>query len=380
MDSSQLIQQGREAIQAGNKPKARQLLQQAVQQQPQNYAGWLWLASVAASPAASLEYVKRAEQLQPNDPTVQKAKAWAERRLAAKTASKTPPLAQTTLPASTTSRQWSTWRLVGGLALLLLLIGAAGFFIFRGWGTAETASQSPPVVVAAVSEADSAANIAAAVAETDEPIAAVEVEPEIQVEPTEEPVLVVPAIDVTPEPTERPERMLAKNAGEQNEPRAKWTATPLPTNTPVPTPTIAPTFVAETTAWVGKRPFGVGVNERWIDINLTSQTLSAFEGDTLVFTSIVSSGTYAHPTVTGQFRTWHKVASQTMDGSRLGYDYYLENVPYVMYFYEDYAIHGAYWHNNFGTPMSHGCVNMSIADSEWLFNWASLGTLVNVHY
>ena len=69
-----------------------------------------------------------------------------------------------------------------------------------------------------------------------------------------------------------------------------------------------------------------------------------------------------------------------MNGYRLGYDYYLPNVPYVQYFYRDYAIHGTYWHNNFGTPMSHGCVNLTIPDSQWIFNWASNGTVVNVHY
>jgi lipoprotein-anchoring transpeptidase ErfK/SrfK len=68
-----------------------------------------------------------------------------------------------------------------------------------------------------------------------------------------------------------------------------------------------------------------------------------------------------------------------MDGSRLGYDYYLENVPFVQYFYEDYALHGTYWHSNFGTPMSHGCVNLSNTDSEWLYNFADYGTVVNVH-
>jgi hypothetical protein len=63
-----------------------------------------------------------------------------------------------------------------------------------------------------------------------------------------------------------------------------------------------------------------------------------------------------------------------------GPGYYLPNVPYTMYFYKGYGVHGTYWHNNFGTPMSHGCVNLSIPDSEWLFNFASVGTVVNVHY
>jgi lipoprotein-anchoring transpeptidase ErfK/SrfK len=60
--------------------------------------------------------------------------------------------------------------------------------------------------------------------------------------------------------------------------------------------------------------------------------------------------------------------------------YYLPNVPHVMYFYGGYGLHGTYWHNNFGTPMSHGCVNLSQTDAEWLYNWASVGTKVVTHY
>ena len=63
-----------------------------------------------------------------------------------------------------------------------------------------------------------------------------------------------------------------------------------------------------------------------------------------------------------------------------GPGYYLPNVPYTMYFYQGYGLHGTYWHHNFGTPMSHGCVNLATPDAEWLYNWASVGTLVNVHY
>jgi lipoprotein-anchoring transpeptidase ErfK/SrfK len=63
-----------------------------------------------------------------------------------------------------------------------------------------------------------------------------------------------------------------------------------------------------------------------------------------------------------------------------GPGYYLPNVPYVMYFFQGYGIHGTYWHNNFGTPMSHGCVNLTIEDSAWIFDFASVGTVVFVHY
>jgi lipoprotein-anchoring transpeptidase ErfK/SrfK len=120
--------------------------------------------------------------------------------------------------------------------------------------------------------------------------------------------------------------------------------------------------------------------ERWIDVNLSTQRLTAYEGNQAVYSSLISSGTWAYPTVTGQFHIWLRYEAQTMNGYRLGYDYYLPNVPYVMYFYKDYALHGTYWHNNFGTPMSHGCVNLPTPAAQWLYNWSSYGTMVNVHY
>jgi len=115
---------------------------------------------------------------------------------------------------------------------------------------------------------------------------------------------------------------------------------------------------------------------RWIDVDLTHQSVYAYEGDTIVNSFIVSTGTWATPTVTGQYKVYVKYRSAKMSGP----GYYLPNVPYIMYFYGSYGLHGTYWHNNFGTPMSHGCVNLRTEDAEWLFNWASVGTVVNVHY
>ncbi|MEJ2607147.1 MAG: L,D-transpeptidase, partial [Anaerolineales bacterium] len=94
-----------------------------------------------------------------------------------------------------------------------------------------------------------------------------------------------------------------------------------------------------------------------------------------VKTFIVSTGVRAHPTVTGQYRIYRKYVSTPMAGP----GYYLPGVPFTMYFYKGYALHGTYWHNNFGTPMSHGCINLRTPDAEWLFDFASVGTLVNVH-
>ena len=115
--------------------------------------------------------------------------------------------------------------------------------------------------------------------------------------------------------------------------------------------------------------------ERWIDVDLSGQLLTAYEGSTPVHSFLVSTGLPATPTPVGQFRIWIKLRYDDMAGA----DYYIEDVPYVMYFHEGYGLHGVTWHGNFGHPMSHGCVNLPTSEAEWLFNWADVGTLVNVH-
>jgi LysM repeat protein len=115
---------------------------------------------------------------------------------------------------------------------------------------------------------------------------------------------------------------------------------------------------------------------RWIDVDLSSQRLTAYQGDTPVFSALISGGLPRTPTVVGRFKIYNKLTSTRMSGP--GYD--LPGVPYTMYFYKGYAIHGTYWHNNFGRPMSHGCVNMRTSDAAWLFNWASVGTTVVTHW
>lgn len=114
---------------------------------------------------------------------------------------------------------------------------------------------------------------------------------------------------------------------------------------------------------------------RWVDVDLGQQLLTAYEGSTPVMRFIVSTGTASHPTVTGQFRIWVKLEATDMSGP--GYN--LKDVPFTMYFYQGYGLHGTYWHDNFGTPMSHGCVNLRTSDAAWLFDFVSTGTLVNVH-
>ena len=98
----------------------------------------------------------------------------------------------------------------------------------------------------------------------------------------------------------------------------------------------------------------------------------AYEGAAQVAEFLVSTGKQATPTVTGTFRIWAKTPVQDMyGGNRAAGDYYfLEDVEWVQYFYEDFGFHGTYWHENFGQPMSRGCVNMRDEDAKWLYEWA----------
>lgn len=119
--------------------------------------------------------------------------------------------------------------------------------------------------------------------------------------------------------------------------------------------------------------WGVG---RELVVDLSTQMSYAYEDGVLQYSALVSTGLPATPTVQGEYAVWHKIASQTMTGP----GYYLPGVQWVMYFYQGYSFHGTYWHNNFGNPMSHGCVNMRNEDALWFYNFASLGTPVWVQW
>ncbi len=118
-----------------------------------------------------------------------------------------------------------------------------------------------------------------------------------------------------------------------------------------------------------------GTGEKHIYVNLTTQTLSAYQGTKLFMQTPISSGKW-HPTPIGNYTIWIKLRATRMSGGT-GDDFYdLPNVPYVMFFYNDdiprsagFSLHGAYWHNNFGHAMSHGCINMKITDAEKLYNF-----------
>ncbi len=124
-----------------------------------------------------------------------------------------------------------------------------------------------------------------------------------------------------------------------------------------------------------------------IEVDLTKQRVYAYDGTNLVYSFLISSGSWDR-TPTGNFKIWTKVRSQKMSGGskELGTYFYLPNVQNVMFFYNEkyerklgYSFHQAYWHNNFGVPMSHGCINMTTADSAKLYSWADIGTSVVIY-
>ncbi len=123
---------------------------------------------------------------------------------------------------------------------------------------------------------------------------------------------------------------------------------------------------------------GVNNSNKRIEVDLSTQTLRAFEDDKKVYEFLISSGKWGK-TPTGTFRIWGKFRYTKMEGGRkeLNTYYYLPNVPFVMFFENEkvpaargFGIHGTYWHSNFGHPMSHGCINMKTEEAGIIYNWA----------
>lgn len=355
----QAIRNAKQAINRGDRLEARRWAQMAAHLSPDREDSWLILASVS-SPVASIEYIKRAQSINPQSEKVKAAMAWAENRQKSSQPSSNPPPKNLVDPQINKQSfiQFKTSPILWGL-LIVFFILSAGF-----WGRNSQIISKSEIV------------------------------------PTES----IPIVDnqfdkETRTPTSTPTA----------------TQTPLPTSTPIPTATLVPTSTQPPTATptnvtksekkkkkkkkqnqqvnnnkqvktkkqtkvvsapsVVHRPGKVGNNQRWVDIDLSSQRAYAYVGDEMVKGFIVSTGTWQHPTVTGVFRVYVKYRAADMSGS----GYYLPDVPYVMYFYNDYGMHGTYWHHNFGTPMSHGCVNFATADAAWLYNFSSIGTVVNIH-
>jgi hypothetical protein len=117
------------------------------------------------------------------------------------------------------------------------------------------------------------------------------------------------------------------------------------------------------------RPDGVGPNDRWVQVDLTQQVVIAHEGDTPIYATLTATGRPGFETVTGLYRNYvgHRTAPMRWLDSDPPYSY--SDVPYIHYFHGGYGLHGVYWHDNFGTVQSAGCVNLSPFDAQWFSNW-----------
>lgn len=405
LQAQQFIRYARQALRNGDRSTARRWAEQAAELAPQLEDPWLILAAVA-SPRASLGYIERALQVNPDSPRALQGMQWALKRLQEKPSAEVRPVKREQVAAESRSGDRAAPKIPSPLSrlppkarrtsiypILLLTLGCLVVLF-----AALTASISP--VLASIARGQSPAGSKGhpavwAQVEIAKPTytpqpALVQAEPTLQpptptalpASPTSESL--PPTADTVLPATPTPEAPLPTadilSSAPTFTPEAAFTPGQLVMEVlaDTPTPQIPPTSeYSAPTARAPAQPKPVAGNGvRWIDINLSEQRLYAYEGDTIVNVFIVSTGTWAHPTVTGTFKIWNKTRVQDMSGP----GYYLPDVPYVMYFYKDYGIHGTYWHNNFGTPMSHGCVNMTIPDAAWLYSWAYEGMTVRVHY
>lgn len=382
----ELATKAREALRRGDKLGARMLGEQAALAAPDLEDAWLILTASDEDPNDALAYAQKALELNPNSPRARKAVEWAEGKLRQAKPGKEPVAAikdeaPRGIPVIRESKAEHPKVEPKRSGRLILYAGVLGLLACVVLAFAAWSAFSNPAFASILknSPAPTQENLWAPVEiakPTITPIGA-GMPVVVQAPPTETPA-VAPTTS-TPEPTFEP--ISTPTAQPTNEP----TTMPAPTETPgvlaldivADTPTSA--YVPPTAGPVAVPPVSGGDSRggvRWIDVDLTNQMVYAYEGDTIVNSFVVSTGTAMTPTVTGKFKIWIKLKKTNMSGP----GYYLADVPYTMYFYKGYGLHGTYWHSNFGTPMSHGCVNLSIPDAEWLFYWASEGTVVNVHY
>lgn len=360
------LQQARQALNLGKRTEARRLAMEAARLDPQLEDAWLILAALG-SPEASLRYLQRALEINPSSERAQRGMAWALKRQRESSQSAQPtaptsaqlpvqpaatqptalqraPVKQVAPPAQPPSektrpvpleparkkspRRISGW-VWGGISICLLIC-----LFLAAWFALPT--------LTAVAHSGS----------------------------VQRPQGVLEKPSLTPTNTLTPTATFTPTVTPSPTPTPTETPTPLPTETPEPQPT-----QAGEVSWLA-RPDGVSADEIWVDVDLTNQRSYLVQDETVIGWFVVSTGTWNHPTVTGLYNIYVKYLYADMSGP----GYYLPDVPYVMYFYKGYGLHGTYWHSNFGVPMSHGCVNYRTEDAGFIYERVEVGTPVYVHY
>lgn len=384
IEARELVVKARESLRSGDKASARQLGEQAAFLAPDMEDVWLVLTAADPDPQDALAYAQKALELNPQSTRAHRAVEWATDRLkqveSLKDLTPVSPLPrrpevavtqeqhayQTAVAMPALKTQGRNWLLPA------VLIGVGILFI----GFLLLFAVTSPALASIVK------GISASVPTQEKLWGEVDIaKPEVT--PIDVSAFAVQSAD-TPAPTAVPTLRGTSTNEPTSEPTEAPTEAPTESSTLIPADTepqgvVAMELVEDTPTSEYKPPKPediVGNGARWIDVDLTNQMVYAYEGDVVVNSFVVSTGTWLTPTVTGKHKIYVKVRMQDMRGP----GYHLKDVPYVMFFSGDYGLHGTYWHNNFGTPMSRGCVNLTIDDAAWLFDWASVGTVVNVHY
>ena len=331
-----MLEKAQSALKAGNKKEAANWANKVLKLSPENVDAYLVLAATS-TPKESLRYLTRVLELDPKNQKARRGMSWAVKQMNEEKAEKAREKSNEDTkkvkvqPASSikkgkgkekkTSRGSSVW---GILLFLFIVVLCFGVFTWYGVPFINTASREAK-------------------------------------DPRPSGVMVKPTLTPTATSTPTP------------------TLTPTATSTPKPTSTPRPTAVQNYTSYFAHSwdiPDVVsGTNQFWIEVDLSEQMVYTYRGDTFLQSFLVSTGTSAHPTVTGTFKIYAKYEAYLM----IGDGYYLPDVPYSMFYYKGYSLHGTYWHSNFGTPMSHGCVNMRTSDAAWVYSNAPIGTYVFVH-
>ncbi|NLS78145.1 MAG: L,D-transpeptidase family protein [Chloroflexi bacterium] len=313
-----LIEQGRTLLDKGRRDRARRMFAAALQVDPRNIEARLGLAEASDDLSERMAHIAKALEVDPQNAQARAALREARRLLLERRAPQDPRFSTWKL-APARGKSLPRWAVIAILAALFVLsIGAGGLLAARStnafWSQIFPPTQTPTATASPTATATGT--------------------------PTHTPTeTATPTVTETPTITSTPTRT--------HTPTITSTFTPTPTETFTSTPTATPT------------------PERWIDVNLTTQTLVAYEGDKPVLTTKISSGSAQFPTIEGIYYIYLKLLKQTMTGE----DYETPDVPWVMYFHLSYSLHGAYWHNDFGRPRSHGCVNLPLDAAEWLYYW-----------
>jgi lipoprotein-anchoring transpeptidase ErfK/SrfK len=372
--------QGRRALDREDRQEARAWAVRALKLAPNQEEPWLLMAALAC-PRASIAYLSKALEINPQSKRARKGMHWAARKLRQENQK-----SQATIPTQPTKLYRKEQIVAPGLAMLTGNSQTGARALDQTAPSTKTSLQETKPVqlqtkktfwvhslavlgfllffsAIAILWGFSSPKVVHALAGTPEKNMAVALEGQ------------------KASPTFTPTSTPTNTATPTNTPTPTATFTPTNTHTKTPKPTRTPTLPPPPTRPPAQpqppqEPVADFGDANWIDINLSSQTLTFYSGKEPIRTFLVSTGTWNHPTVTGQYQIYVMYESALMTGA----DYYLPGVPYVMYFYRDYGIHGTYWHTNFGTPMSHGCVNMRTKDAGWVYNRVKIGTWVNIHY